>query len=81
MTLVIITLRHFFDLLTNSVSVSAEALACVTGVVTDITDRAVLTSHPHSRHKHHPHSLFTITIMMNVREKTTAGFTITYKGT
>jgi non-ribosomal peptide synthetase component E (peptide arylation enzyme) len=45
MTLVIITLRHFFHLLASSASVSAEALACATGVVTDTTARAVLTRH------------------------------------
>lgn len=45
MNLAIITLRHFFYLLTSCASVSAEALACATGVVTDTTARAVLTRH------------------------------------
>jgi len=45
MTVVIIILRHFFDLLASSTSVSAEALACATGVVTDATARTVLTRH------------------------------------
>jgi len=41
----VVYLRHLFDLLTGSASVSTEALACATGVITDTTARAVLARH------------------------------------
>jgi len=38
-------LSHLLDLLASSASVTAEALACATGVITDTTAGAVLARH------------------------------------